>query len=629
MSFSNNSSRTILNDKAYGTNLTLTETLRVPTIYLNGTNLSTTLSNLSSSITSTPSTLASTCTGDNLVLSSVLTCKTIEIGPTVSATKKTYLDLKTYGGNSDYDARMLVTGGSSTTTGQGALELNAASCSINSPLTVASITNSGSLTTAGMINTDTFTQSGIASFTGGVEVGPYSGSLTYIDMKTLNGASDYDVRLGVTGSGGNLKGQGSLDISAANCAINAPLTTGIISTSGIVNSGTLTQTDTASFMKPILCTSLEVGDNDTDGYSYIDMKNKNSNTDFGIRFECTTDAADIVAGLDTLTVISNKNNFSGATNILNTLSCYRIEVGTDTPDAFSYIDMKTHGTHTDYDVRFGCAGGSSVTAGQGNLTINSSSNTFSGLSDFQNGVSTTFLKINGTSLNTYLGYQSGLVNTSGFNNSCLGYQAGKSITSGSYNTCVGYNTGSNITSGEYNTCLGYQAGTYTSSGTNVSPTAGIYIGSLTKPSLSALNEIVIGSDVAGNGSNTITIGNSMNTSTILNSSTVYCSNLSIDGSVDVGTDFVCSNGTATIATANISNLNVSGNLVFTEIKTPIINNSVYLSYRGISYQTGVSITNYLDVSVFGSYATLFLIIVFPLKLLIRIFQILLIINFKD
>ena len=160
MSFSNNSSRTTLNDKAYGTNLTLTDTLRVPTIYLNGTNLSTTLSNLSSSSSSTPSTLASTCTGSILTLSSTLSCKSIEVGPTVTATKKTYIDLKTYAGNSDYDSRILVTGGSSSTAGQGALELNAASCTINSPLTVSSITNVGSLSTVGITNTGALTQTG-------------------------------------------------------------------------------------------------------------------------------------------------------------------------------------------------------------------------------------------------------------------------------------------------------------------------------------------------------------------------------------------------------------------------------------------------------------------------------------
>jgi hypothetical protein len=473
MSFSNNSSRTTLKEDAYGTRLTLSETLRVPTIYLNGSNLSTQLTNIK---TSTPSTLSTTCTGFNLDVTNKLKCKALDIVNTAS----------------DH---------------------------------------------------------------------------TYMDMRNTNGNSDFDARIGVKGGNSTLVGQGTLELVAASCEINAPFT--------------------ASHLNAKVIT---IGENDTNGFSYIDMLTKDTNTPFSVRFECVVD--DFDSGLGTLTVTSNKNTFSGKTMVQNLLSCHRIEVGTDTPDAFSYIDMKTHGKNNDYDVRLGCEGGSSESAGLGTLTVTSDSNVFSG------DVSANSFQINGTSSNTYLGHHSGLVTTTGHKNSCFGHGAGELITTGFSNTCVGHTAGGNITTGQYNTCVGSQAGVVTSNGVSATPTTGIYIGALTKPTQYASNETVIGFDVAGSGRDTVTIGNDYVVATFLKGESVYCGDI-VGSSMELSGGISCEGevtmNTATITTANITTLSVTGtsNIDINEIKAPIINQSTYITFHGTSYGTGTyTVTNY-------------------------------------
>ena len=73
----------------------------------------------------------------------ILQTNNMELGP--NGTTFTYLDMKTTGGNSDYDTRIGVSGGSSTTSGQGSLSFNCASCTIGSNLVVnGTITSNGS-----------------------------------------------------------------------------------------------------------------------------------------------------------------------------------------------------------------------------------------------------------------------------------------------------------------------------------------------------------------------------------------------------------------------------------------------------------------------------------------------------
>ena len=91
------------------------------------------------------------------------------------------------------------------------------------------------------------------------------------------------------------------------------------------------------------------------------------------------------------------------------------------------------------------------------------------------------------------------------NNICVGKNAGQNISqNNTKNILIGTQAGSSITDGSHNTIIGENAGTSITDGSE-----NIVIGSLAGSSMGASdhNAIIIG-DVSGNGSNTITVGNS-------------------------------------------------------------------------------------------------------------------------
>jgi len=83
------------------------------------------------------------------------------------------------------------------------------------------------------------------------------------------------------------------------------------------------------------------------------------------------------------------------------------------------------------------------------------------------------------------------------------------------NVGIGKNVFQNLTSGDFNMALGRNSGYYAGSGTSTTLTSGdnhTLLGASTRPSANGTtNEIVIGSDALGNGSNTATIGSSATT----------------------------------------------------------------------------------------------------------------------
>ncbi|SFD94146.1 hypothetical protein [Flavobacterium phragmitis] len=109
-----------------------------------------------------------------------------------------------------------------------------------------------------------------------------------------------------------------------------------------------------------------------------------------------------------------------------------------------------------------------------------------------------------SSLNT------GAVNI-GFGHFVLG-----SLTSGSSNMGIGTSALQGIVDGNNNLGLGFGAGRFygaTGSNANTSTTNCLFIGTGTRPlTNTSTNEIIIGTNTLGNGSNTVTIGNSTTTS---------------------------------------------------------------------------------------------------------------------
>jgi hypothetical protein len=110
-------------------------------------------------------------------------------------------------------------------------------------------------------------------------------------------------------------------------------------------------------------------------------------------------------------------------------------------------------------------------------------------------------------------------NTGGSNNTALGYYALYANTTGGYNSALGVYALYGNTTGTYNIGFGYNAGRYIANGSTANATAtnSIYLGRDTK-SLAAgqSNEIVLGYNATGAGSNTVTLGSSAITKTVLN-----------------------------------------------------------------------------------------------------------------
>ena len=101
----------------------------------------------------------------------------------------------------------------------------------------------------------------------------------------------------------------------------------------------------------------------------------------------------------------------------------------------------------------------------------------------------------------------------------IGYYSLGANTSGSSNTGVGNITLTNTTTASQMTALGYNAGSYRGTGTLTltTGTGGIYIGYQARGSANArTNEIVIGADARGLGSNTAVIG-----ATLQSAATIY------------------------------------------------------------------------------------------------------------
>ncbi len=105
--------------------------------------------------------------------------------------------------------------------------------------------------------------------------------------------------------------------------------------------------------------------------------------------------------------------------------------------------------------------------------------------------------------------------TNALRNAALGYNSLLALTTGAYNTSIGSNALASLTSGSSNVALGNEAGQLITAGTaNTSMTGGVVIGADARPAASGTsNEIVLGYQARGLGSNSTVIGNSNTTNT--------------------------------------------------------------------------------------------------------------------
>lgn len=120
--------------------------------------------------------------------------------------------------------------------------------------------------------------------------------------------------------------------------------------------------------------------------------------------------------------------------------------------------------------------------------------------------------------NSALGYQVLASLTTGSENTAFGQASLQLITTSTQNTAIGRASFPNLTSGNQNTAIGNNSGRFIADGTTPlsGSTLSVFLGYNTKASANGVNnEIVIGSDAIGNGSNSVTLGNDSITKTIL------------------------------------------------------------------------------------------------------------------
>jgi len=200
--------------------------------------------------------------------------------------------------------------------------------------------------------------------------------------------------------------------------------------------------------------------------------------------------------------------------------------------AFGYSAL-TSNTSGNYNTAVGASSLYSNTSGY-NTAVGYAS-LYSNISGYYNtavGASSLYSNTSSYS-NTALGYYALYSNISGYN-TAVGYASLRSNISGNYNTAVGASSLYSNTSSDNNTALGYyalynnkagsnnvavgiRAGNLVSAGSALTkPTNSIFLGAETKAQLDdQTNQIVIGVNAIGAGSNSVVLGNTSITKTLL------------------------------------------------------------------------------------------------------------------
>ena len=180
----------------------------------------------------------------------------------------------------------------------------------------------------------------------------------------------------------------------------------------------------------------------------------------------------------------------------------------------------------------------------------------------------------------------------GNSNTAIGTQSLIDLTSGSLNIGIGANSLGYITTSSFNVGIGYFAGGETDVGNNTTGADGVFIGMSTKSSADGqTNEIVIGANAIGNGSNTATIGDDNVTAVYLNENGTAQLNAST-----LGTSGLILNGSDSLIDANAVYDYVSS---FTgTVESVGFNNGTGFTINGSPITTSGSFTFALDFSEF-------------------------------
>lgn len=228
-------------------------------------------------------------------------------------------------------------------------------------------------------------------------------------------------------------------------------------------------------------------------------------------------------------------------------------------DVAGNININTNGTNALFSTYKGAnSDGNNIwIGGGGQRSLGAGDATYQGSYNTANGYTALFLNTTGYK-NTANGMQALFTNTTGFQNTANGYGALFANTTGFSNTAngvgalqkntTGYaNTANGVgalilnTTGNSNTANGYGAGKYIADGIaeNQTPNSSTYLGYDTRAKTDGgANEIVIGASTTGNGSYSVTLGNTTITKTILQGNvgigtTTPSQKLEVDGNINI------------------------------------------------------------------------------------------------
>jgi hypothetical protein len=204
--------------------------------------------------------------------------------------------------------------------------------------------------------------------------------------------------------------------------------------------------------------------------------------------------------------------------------------------------------------------------------------------------------------NSALGYAALYSNSIGASNSAVGYQALFSNT-GSQNSAVGVNALFSNTTGASNSAVGYQAGRYITDGAtaNQTSTTSLYLGADTKSLASGdANEIVIGYNAIGLGSNTVVLGNASIVTTQLTGVILPRTNGASDlGNTTLGFKrlYMDYTNTGTIGAVTINKASFRANIALGATSVVVTNSLVTAASKVLCVAAANDTTGYVRASV--------------------------------
>lgn len=199
------------------------------------------------------------------------------------------------------------------------------------------------------------------------------------------------------------------------------------------------------------------------------------------------------------------------------------------------LENTTHANLTGVIYKGGSPFISDFSYGNNGTVTTAGHNTFVGVNAGNLTMGSTATQTYHSSDNVFIGWNTGFSNTTGYNNVFTGSYTGYSNTTGQANTFVGKSAGYFNTTGHDNSFIGKEAGYFNTTGYNnvyVGVIAGrcladgstandgtsqsVFIGMNTKANNNTdVNEIVIGYNAVGAGSNSVVLGNDNITKTLL------------------------------------------------------------------------------------------------------------------